>query len=186
MIDDQRLSPGRGRARARVRVIAAVIVVVGLIGLLFGPRVDADVARPWQWLFVIGTFVLLIGEIFTGGFFVLPFALGAGVAAVMSLVGVGPAATIPVFVVVSAISLWGLREYGRIGDDDPARVGANRYVGGKGVVTKPVTFVSGVGRVRVGTEDWQAVTDGAAPIEINSTVRVVEVRGTHLVVEATG
>jgi membrane-bound ClpP family serine protease len=42
--------------------------------------------------------------------------------------------------------------------------------------------VTGEGRVRVDTELWRATTDGG-PIAQDARVRVIEVRGTRLVVE---
>lgn len=178
---------GNGRmnkSRVKVRVVAWLIIIITVIAFRSGSRIEASEAAPWQWIFVGAAFLLLVGEIFTGGFFVLPFAIGAGVAALLSFANIAPTVTVPVFVAVSALALWGLREFAAMDDDVFQPVGASRYVGRRGVVTEPINAVAGVGRVRLGTEDWVAMTDGSEWIETDSIVQVVEVRGIRLVVEA--
>ena len=39
---------------------------------------------PWIWFWVILAAVLVVGEIFTAGFFLLPFGVGAMVAALVA------------------------------------------------------------------------------------------------------
>jgi membrane protein implicated in regulation of membrane protease activity len=69
----------------------------------------------------------------------------------------------------------------RKGDQRQHPVGANRYAGRRVLVLERVDRVSGTGRVRLDTETWRATTDGD-PIEEGAEVRVVEMRGTRLVV----
>jgi membrane protein implicated in regulation of membrane protease activity len=49
-------------------------------------------------------------------------------------------------------------------------------------VVEEVDPATGEGRVRMETETWRATTDGG-PIPVGANVRVLEVRGTRLVVE---
>ena len=168
----------------RIRLYIAIAAVIGitLLGLLLGPKSSYSGLESWQWVFVLSTFTLLIGEMLTGGFFVLPFSVGAASASALSFAEVEPPVLILVFIVVSALSLWGLREFASKDDDAIVPVGANRYVDQTAVVTETIQGVGTIGRVRLGTESWVAITDGDQFIAEGAVVRVSEVRGTRMVV----
>ena len=87
------------------------------------------------------------------------------------------------FIAVSVVGLFVFQKVVRRTDADQPQMGANRMVGPRGRVTEDVDASSGSGRVRVETEDWRATTDGDG-IGVGASVRVVEIRGTRLVVEA--
>ena len=102
-------------------------------------------------------------------------AFVAGVEAVPGGDG-GPAGSVP--------ALWGLREFASKDDDVVVPVGANRYVGQVAVVTEPISGVGTVGRVRLETENWMAITDNNEHIPAGAVVTVSAVRGARLVVHA--
>ena len=172
------------RSRIRLYVSIGAIAVVTLLGLLLGPKSNYDSLETWQWVFVLSTFTMLIGELFSGGFFVLPFAIGAASSSALAFAEVEPPVLILVFIIVSVLALWGLREFASKDDDVIVPVGANRYVDQTGVITAAIHGVGAIGRVRVGTEHWMAITDGSQYIPEGVVVRVTEVRGTRLVVSA--
>ena len=64
-------------------------------------------------------------------------------------------------------------------------VGGDRYVDQTGILTAPIQGVGTIGRVRIETESWMAITDGNQMIPEGAVVRVSEVRGTRMVVSAT-
>lgn len=172
-------------SRMRLYISIAAIIAITLLGVLLGPKSDYAGLETWQWVFVLSTFTLLIGEMFTGGFFVLPFGIGAASASALSFAEVEPPVLILVFILVSALSLWGLREFASKDDDVIVPVGANRYIDQTAVVTEAIHGIGTAGRVRVGTESWVAISDGQQLIGEGALVRVSEVRGTRLVVTAT-
>ena len=135
----------------------------------------------WRWIWLGVAAVFGIGEIFTAGFFMLPFAAGAVVAFVLAWLDVGPAIVLPVFLVTSVLVLIIIQRLVRRGDQNVVPVGANRFVGRKVLVLERVDRVAGTGRVRLDTESWRATTDGD-PIEPGAEALVVEMRGTRLVV----
>ncbi len=53
----------------------------------------------------------------------------------------------------------------------------------RALVLETIMRDSGEGKVRLDREEWRATTDGAEPIEPGVEVRVVDVRGSRLVVE---
>jgi membrane protein implicated in regulation of membrane protease activity len=123
-----------------------------------------------------------VSEIFTAGFFMLPFGIGAAAAAVLAYFEAGEIPQLLVFLGVSLIALFLLRRFVRIGDQNQPNVGSNRFVGQRARVIEAIDRDAGVGRVRMETETWRATTDGA-PIEEGTEVKVLDVRGTRLVVE---
>ncbi|MCH9805654.1 NfeD family protein [bacterium] len=171
--------------RMRLYISIAAIIGVTLLGVLLGPKSNYSGLESWQWVFVLSTFSLLIGEMFTGGFFVLPFGIGAASASALSFAEVEPPVLIGVFTVVSALALWGLREFASKDDGVVFAVGGDRYVDQTGILTAPIQGVGTIGRVRIETESWMAITDGNQMIPEGAVVRVSEVRGTRMVVTAT-
>ena len=123
----------------------------------------------------------MIGDILTAGFFLLPFAIGAAISAVLSFLGVPPAVHLIAFLVISVIALIALQRYTDTDDDQPP-VGANRYADKMGTVLVPVSRAKGTGRVRVETENWRASTDLSEEIPEGMEVKILEVRGTRLIV----
>jgi membrane protein implicated in regulation of membrane protease activity len=161
----------------------AIVALVALVALLVPPDESFD-QELWTTVWIVSAAVLALGELLTAGFFLLPFAVAAGAAGILALVGIGVAAQIIVFVVVSVAFLWLLQRFARKDiHGELISVGAARYIGATALVTSPVNRLSGSGRVKMGTEDWRATTDGTDEIPVGSEVRVIEVRGARLVVE---
>lgn len=168
-----------GRTQTLLSVLAILAVTVGI--LIFAPK-ETDVDNEiLQWTFLVGALVLFVGEILTAGFFLLPFAIGAAIAAVLAFLGVAPAVTLIAFLVISVIALVALQQYTDTDDDQPP-VGANRYADKLGTVLVPISRAKGTGRVRVETENWRASTDLPEEIPEGVEVKIVEVRGTRLIV----
>lgn len=173
------------RTKARLTIALVAIAVITIAGLVLGGEATAaDNIETWQWIFVGATFTLLIGEMLSGGFFVLPFAVGAASAALLAFAEVAPTGQLIVFTLVSIFALWGLREFAQKDDDEVVAVGANRYVDRQAVVTEGINGIASIGRVRLDTESWLAVTDNNEWIEPGTVVRVLEVRGARFVVSA--
>lgn len=160
-----------------------IVVLVVLVAFL-APDDDSYNQSQWTAVWLIAAGVLAIGEMLTAGFFLLPFAVGAGAAGVLAVVGVGIPFQITVFMIVSVLFLWLLQRVAvKDVHGDLLPVGAARYIGSSALVVDEVNRLLGTGRVKMGTEDWRATTDGDAPIAAGTEVKVVEVRGARLVVE---
>jgi membrane protein implicated in regulation of membrane protease activity len=139
-------------------------------------------SEAWLWFWIGAAVFLSVSEIFTAGFFMLPFGIGAAAAAVLAYFEAGEVPQLLVFIGISLIALFLLRRFVRIGDENQPNVGSNRFVGQRARVIEAIDRAEGVGRVRMETETWRATTDGA-PIEEGTEVKVLDVRGTRLVVE---
>jgi membrane protein implicated in regulation of membrane protease activity len=145
----------------------------------------------WAALFLAVAVGFGVGEIvLAGSFFLLPFAIGAVVASIVSLMNVGPTVSFPLFLAVSFVVFLGFRPLARRLDADTpdvAGIGSNRLIGVTGSVTEEIPPAPGAaGMVRVGAEDWRADAADDLFVPVGARVRVLEVRGTRLVVEPIG
>jgi membrane protein implicated in regulation of membrane protease activity len=134
----------------------------------------------WAWMMAAAVF--FIAEILTVGFFLLWFGIGAALAGLLALLGVPFAWQLVAFIVVS-ITLFVLTR--RVVDaltqkSAPPGIGADRYVGSRGVVFETIDPIRGTGRVRIGTEEWLATTDTNNVIPIDTIVTIVRVDGTRV------
>lgn len=137
----------------------------------------------WRWVWVITALVMGLGEIFTAGFFLLPFAIGAALAAMAAWLDFHGGVQWLLFFGGTAVSLLILRRFmGRQDRPDDLPVGANRYIGLPARVIETIDIVENTGRVRVESDEWRAVAE-TGPIEEGSVVRVTALRGTKLLVE---
>ena len=143
---------------------------------MFNPEV-------WFWIWAVMAALFFLGELFTASFFLLPFGVGAVVAAVLAYLDVGTGWQWLVFIVVSGVSVGLLRQYAdKFTHEPPMKTGADRLVGKTGIVIEALTPHSAVGQVRIEREEWRADAPDCGPIAIGETVVVKKVVGTHLVV----
>ena len=146
-----------------------------------------DFSSPdtWRWIWLACAVVFPIGEIVVAGsFFLLPFAAGALVAAVIAFAGGSVALEWLAFVVVSAIGSAVLRPVARRLDQGPKHaIGANRWVGREAYVLRDIPGGPGAtGLIRLDREEWRAESLMGVPIPAGSTVLVSRVDGTRLMV----
>ncbi len=130
------------------------------------------------WLVAAG--ILGIGEMHQGGFYLAPFAFGAVLATVVSLLGVGALLSAIVFVGASTIALGTLRPVARRHRQLPPsiRTGAAALVGRRAIVLERIANDEGVGCVKIGGEVWTARSyDDDEVIDAGERVEVIEIRG---------
>jgi membrane protein implicated in regulation of membrane protease activity len=141
----------------------------------------------WRWIWLGAAVLLGVGEMATTSFFLLPFAIGALVAAVLAFLGVAIAIQLVVFAVVSVVVFAAFRPLAhRLDQGSQDRgIGARRLVGASALVLEPITGTE-AGMIRIGTEEWRAESADGRPIEQGVAVTVQEVRGTRAVVLPTG
>jgi membrane protein implicated in regulation of membrane protease activity len=131
------------------------------------------------WLVVAALFG--VGEMHQGGFYLLPFAIGAAIAAVVSLLGVDAALSAVLFAASSAVVVGALRpvaqRHRRL--PPPIRTGAAALVGRHATVLERIANHEGVGCVRIdGGEVWTARSYAEDDvIDEGQRVEVVEIRG---------
>jgi membrane protein implicated in regulation of membrane protease activity len=132
-------------------------------------------------IWLVAACLLGVGEMHQGGFYLAPFALGAALAAIVGLLGVGAALSAIVFVISSAIVFATLRPVARRHQRLPPsiRTGAAALIGRPAIVLERIANDEGVGCVKIdGGEVWTArsYADDEV-IDIGQRVEVVEIRG---------
>jgi membrane protein implicated in regulation of membrane protease activity len=131
-------------------------------------------------IWLVAACLLGVGEMHQGGFYLAPFALGAALAAVVSLLGVGAALSAIVFLLASVIVFGTLRPVARRHRRLPPsiRTGAAALIGRPGIVLERIANDEGVGCVKIDGEVWTArsYADDEV-IDVGKRVEVVEIRG---------
>jgi membrane protein implicated in regulation of membrane protease activity len=136
----------------------------------------------WIWMAIAAAFV--VGEIFTAGFFLLWFGIGAAVAGVLALLGLGFGWQLGAFVVVSGVLFLVSRRFAeRFSKTQPPGIGADRFIGLQGQVLEEIDNVKNTGRVRLQKEEWRAESETGENLLIDMRVEVVRLDGTHLIVK---
>lgn len=140
----------------------------------------------WLIIWLAVALIFAVGEMTTpGSFFMLPFAIGALVAAAVSLLEPGLVVEASVFVVVSGAVLPSMRRLAKRLDQatEDQGIGSRRLIGQTGIVTKAIPADRrDLGIARVQREDWRAESVDGAAIPAGATVRVAEIEGTRVLV----
>jgi membrane protein implicated in regulation of membrane protease activity len=139
----------------------------------------------WIWVAIAAVFT--VAEIFTAGFFLFPFAVGAGLAAVLNFLGLPSWLQWICFLALSGVLVLASRRLAdRFSHEPPEKVGADRLIGQVGLVLEPIDHITDSGRVRIKKDEWRATSTDDSKIEANAKIRVVRIEGAHLVVEKVG
>lgn len=134
---------------------------------------------PWVW--IVLAMIFAVAEIFTAGFFLICFGVGAAGAGLAAFLGVGLVWQFAIFVILSGISVVLVRPLAnRMSNPNTHVVGIDRVLGKQGIVLETIDPVSGRGVVRIDSEHWSAESAEGRTIVAGSPVLVVGVDGTHL------
>ena len=140
-----------------------------------------------NWLIVLWlalAVILFVAEIFTAGFFLICFGLGAVGAALGALAGLSPTWQLVLFIVVSVLALLFVRPFARrVSRATKNEVGIDRVIGQPAVVLEEIDPLRGKGIVRVAQEEWRAESDDGERIPRDAEVEVTDVQGTRLIVK---
>ncbi len=158
-------------------------VSVWVVSVVSGELADPETWR-WIWLLIAGAFAA--AEMFIAGtFFMLPFAAGALVAAIVAFAGGSTGLQWVLFLVVSAVGAVALIPLRKRLDatDHSDGIGSRRLIGQAAIVTDELTAgPTGSGAVQIGRETWRAMSADGSGHPVGAEVHVVDVRGTSVVV----
>ena len=139
--------------------------------------------QTWMWWMIFAA-LMIVGEIFTAGFFVLWFGIGAIAAGIAAILGLGYAWQLGVFIVVSfSLFMVSGKLARKISKPQPLGIGADRFVGQKAIVLREINNLANSGTVRLGKEEWRAESENDVIIPAHTVVEVIRTSGTHLVVK---
>lgn len=124
--------------------------------------------------------LLLIGEIFTAGFFLLWFSIGAAGAGILAMLDIGPSAQLIVFILTSGILfVFGRRFAERVTVKQPPGIGADRFVGMVGTVLEEINNETNSGKIRISQDIWRAGSEDGEIISADAPVKVMRIEGTR-------
>lgn len=146
--------------------------------------IDFFTSNLWL-IWVIISILCLILELSSGDFFILCFAIGAAVSAIVAGCGANLTWQIIVFAVVSALSLLLVRPALLKKLHKPQRErlsNAEAMIGQEGRVSESID-AGGYGRVAIDGDDWKARSVDGSAIDKDVRVRVVKMDSIILTVE---
>ncbi len=146
---------------------------------------DWGSSETWSWVWLVATVVFALGEIgVAGSFFLAPFAVGAGAAAIAAFLGVPVGIEWLLFLGVSGASFLALRPLAnRMDLTGPVLgIGSHRQIGQVARVVDAINGTTNSGSVMLGSEKWRAESTDSELIPVGAAVSVIEVRGTRLLV----
>jgi len=139
------------------------------------------------WLIIAAIFIAV--EVFTPGFFLLWFGVGALVASVMALIGIGSfALQMIVFLIVSVLLVVASRTiferfFTSKLDHNRLKSGVETMIGQIGTVVEPSRGALNEGAVRVYGSVWTAFpTEGERPLSEGESVAVERIEGNAIYV----
>lgn len=138
-----------------------------------------------MWLvWLIAAVIFGVTEILTLYLIALWFGVGSLAAMTVALLGLPFNTQLVLFVVVSVGLLLSTRPLvNKLVSTKPYKSGVAALVGQTGLVVNSIDNIKGTGLVRVGGEEWSAVSVDESVIPVNSKVKINEIRGVKLVVE---
>ena len=141
--------------------------------------------ETWRWIWLVIAGVLIAGEMFVAGSFILiPFGISAAVAMVMAFFGAPLILDWVVFVGLGAVLFsvfWKKSRKSMAAMESPPGAGHDRLIGALGQALEDIPDgPSSSGLVKTGGEEWRAISD-SGPILSGSVIEIIEVRGTRVV-----
>ena len=127
------------------------------------------------WVIVALFFIIL--EIFTAGFAVACFSIGAIAAAIVAAIGGNLTWQLVIFSVFSFLSFITVRpfvlKHFYNSDEAQRKSNADALIGRKARVTEEINTADGKGRVAVDGDDWKAITTTPDIIPVGEYVTIV-------------
>ena len=140
------------------------------------------VFSAWLIWFIIAV-ICTVAEVFTGGFFIIWFGIGAIVAGIVALLGLVTVWQWSIFLLVSLILLLSSKRFAKnVTKEQPLGVGANRVIGKAAVVTKEIDMEERIGEVSIEGELWRAKSENDERIQKDIRVKVIRIEGTLVIV----
>ena len=137
----------------------------------------------WKfWLIASGIF--FVGEIFTVGFLIFWFGVGALLTMIASFFISNIFIQALIFVISSTILLFLTKPLiNKFVSKKTVATNVYEIIGKKGIVTKEINSTHGNGQVKVGNEIWTAISEETLPV--NAEIEVLKIEGVKLIVKST-
>ena len=137
---------------------------------------------------IIFGIILMIAEIFTPGFLLASFGIGAFGGSLFAYWDFEFKVQLFVFSTVTMLVVFGGRPlYNKYFYklDDQRKTGVNAFIGNNYKVTENINNSENSGRVRIGSESWRARSENDESFKMGEMIKVKKVEGSTLIVSMT-
>ena len=139
------------------------------------------------WLIIAG--VAFIAEIFTTGFLVFWFGIGALISMIVSVFCPGDyVLQTSVFVITSTLLIFLTKplvnKFTKKDKNKEYSTNAYSILGKKGIVVQDINPIHGIGQIKISNEVWSAKTNDDSIIKKGSQIEVTEIQGVKAVVKS--
>ncbi len=137
----------------------------------------------WQiWLIIAG--VCLIAEIFTVGFLIFWFAIGALIAMIASFFISNIIIQTAIFIIASTILIFTTKPFVNkiTKKEDNVKTNVYSIIGKTGIVIEDIDSVHSKGQIKVAGETWSAISNSNTIIPKDSEVEILEIKGVKVLV----
>ncbi len=152
-----------------------VAPVPGIVDQIAEPESSSCILSAWVIWVIIALFFLII-EVFTAGFAVACFSVGAVAAAIVAACGLGLTWQLVFFSVFTFLAFVMVRpfviKHFYQTDEAQRKSNADALIGKSAKVTEEICNEKGTGRVAIDGDDWRAVSDTQSIITKGETVVV--------------
>ena len=137
----------------------------------------------WQiWLIIAG--ICLIVEIFTVGFLIFWFSIGALIAMLISFFTTNVIIQTTVFIITSTILIFATKPFvKKFVDVKKTNTNVYSIIGKKAFVIKNIDPIHSVGQIKINGEVWTAESENNQIIEEGSEVEILEIKGVKAIVK---
>lgn len=137
---------------------------------------------------IISGIILMIAEIFTPGFLLASFGIGAFGGSLFAYWDYEFKIQLLTFSIVTMVVFFGIRPiylkyFQRFGDQ--RKTGVDAYIGKIYKVTEPINNAENTGRVQIGSESWRARSEKDELIESGERITVQKLEGSTVFVLST-
>lgn len=136
--------------------------------------IDYFIGNLWQ-LWALISIICLILELTNGDFFIICFAVGAALSALLSAFGVSFYAGLAIFAVTSVLSIFFVRPsmLKFLHKNEVTRLSnADALIGRTGTVSEEIQG-DGYGRVAIDGDDWKATSSNSQMIAKGARVKII-------------
>ena len=139
------------------------------------------------WLIIAG--IAFVIEIFTVGFLVFWFGVGALISMIVSIFCPGDyLLQSAVFVITSTLLIFLTKplvnKFTKKDKNKEYSTNAYSIIGKKGIVVQDINPIHSVGQIKVGTETWSAKTIDDSIIKKGSEIEVIDIQGVKAIVKS--
>jgi membrane protein implicated in regulation of membrane protease activity len=139
---------------------------------------------PWHW-WLIAAIILMIAEVLTSDFLFAPFGIASLATATVAGVGLGPTGQLGTFTAAAVLCLAIVRPAVKrwlYESCEGLKTNTDSLIGRQGTVTDEVGGESAPGRVKIGGEEWRAVSQTGLPLAPGTVIEIVALDGATLTI----